>query len=374
MGDKSEKDVPEKLDESVQAHRALDQRKFDNDSNEAPDDMRIAADKLFLQATEQTRMALCISDPFQDDMPITYVNQAFVELTGYDREDVLGRNCRFLQGEKTSPEAKAKIRAAIEAREVVVVDILNYHKDGTPFWNALHVGPIFDRDGELSYFYGSQWDITDLLTERDKRLAQQRIVDELRHRTNNLFGVLTAIVRLSARGETDAQVLSKKISSRLDALAAAHRVSLQDDGVANGETDLRTLVEEVIRPYRTNRPKRFEIAGDAAELARDMVTPMGLTLHELATNALKYGSLSHPHGQVAIGWQDDEGGLMLRWTETGGPSLADIDGSASRKGGGNGSRLIDGVLGSVGGSIETDFADDGFRATIRIPVTEPSTN
>ena len=103
-------------------------------------ELRVGTHQLFLQTTEQTRMALCISDPHQGDCPIVYANRAFLDLTGYKREELIGNNCRLLQGKATSDGAIAKLRAAVEAAEYTVVDILNYRKDGTAFWNAVHVG------------------------------------------------------------------------------------------------------------------------------------------------------------------------------------------------------------------------------------------
>lgn len=370
MSGDTENDIPDKGERPAQAENIIDQREVDNHTNPTPDEMRIDAGKLFMQATEQTRMSLCVSDPFVDGNPIIYVNEAFVELTGYAREDILGNNCRFMQGEDTDPEAVAKIREALRKREVTVVDILNYKQDGTPFWNALHIGPIFDEQGKLSYFYGSQWDITEILTEREKTKQQQRVMEELRHRTGNLFGVVSAIVRLSARGETDAQVLADKITERIAALATAHRVSLAGDGTIAGKTDLLTLAREVVKPYQTSGSERIELVGDPVELPREMLTPIGLTLHEFATNALKYGSLGHPAGTVAINWERKDDELILRWVERGGLAKEEVETTGS----GTGTRLIDGVIRGIGGRVESVIEPEGFQATVTVPVAEDDTS
>lgn len=370
MSGDTENDIPDKGERPAQAENIIDQREVDNHTNPTPDEMRIDAGKLFMQATEQTRMSLCVSDPFVDGNPIIYVNEAFVELTGYAREDILGNNCRFMQGEDTDPEAVAKIREALRKREVTVVDILNYKQDGTPFWNALHIGPIFDEQGKLSYFYGSQWDITEILTEREKTKQQQRVMEELRHRTGNLFGVVSAIVRLSARGETDAQVLADKITERIAALATAHRVSLAGDGTIAGKTDLLTLAREVVKPYQTSGSERIELVGDPVELPREMLTPIGLTLHEFATNALKYGSLGHPVGTVAINWERKDDELILRWVERGGLAKEEVETTGS----GTGTRLIDGVIRGIGGRVESVIEPEGFQATVTVPVAEDDTS
>lgn len=101
-------------------------------------------------------IAAVVSDPRQKDNPIIDCNQAFVDLTGYDRDEVIGRNCRFLAGPETEEALTNLLRSGIEARRPVMVEILNYKKDGTGFRNAVMVAPIFDAEGELEYFLGSQ--------------------------------------------------------------------------------------------------------------------------------------------------------------------------------------------------------------------------
>lgn len=329
--------------------------------------LRIDPTQLFLQTTEQTRMALCISDPHQEDCPVVYCNQAFVNLSGYSRDEIIGRNCRFLQGELTRAESAAKLRLAQETEDYTVVHILNYKKDGTPFWNAVHIGPIYDRSGKLAYFFGSQWDVTELITARESIADSERLAGELRHRTDNLFSVLTAIVRLSARGATDVDELAETIALRIQALAGAHRVSLRGEDFESDGTDLRPLVEEVLRPYRNSHPNHIEILGDEVHLSQKEVTPVGLSLHEMATNALKYGALANNDGQLKIDWGLEDEALVIHWMERRGSRAEPLDINADLKGGGSGSRLIDGVIKGIGGSVETSIEDGGFRATITIP-------
>ena len=114
----------------------------------------------FNAAVAGTRMPLVIADAKQADVPIVYANDSFCSMTGYDRAEIVGRNCRFLQGPDTDPTTVAAIREAIASGSRFETDILNYRKDGQPFWNRLLVVPIRSDGGELTHFFASQIDVS----------------------------------------------------------------------------------------------------------------------------------------------------------------------------------------------------------------------
>ncbi len=122
----------------------------------------------FVAAVLATRMPIVVSDPRQADNPVVFCNDAFCVLTGYDRAEVVGRNCRFLQGPQTDPAALRLLRTAVREATTIEIDIRNHRKDGTPFWNRLLLGPVRDSSGALAYFYASQVDVT---------LERERLVD-----------------------------------------------------------------------------------------------------------------------------------------------------------------------------------------------------
>ncbi len=115
----------------------------------------------FAAAVRATRMPMIVTDPTQFDNPIVFANDAFLRLTGYSRLEVTGRNCRFLQGPDTDPEAIARIREAIREEVDIKIDVLNYRKDGSTFQNALYVGPVRDESGKVVYFFASQLDVSE---------------------------------------------------------------------------------------------------------------------------------------------------------------------------------------------------------------------
>ncbi len=120
------------------------------------DEIETTPDPEVTRLIETSPVASVISNPRLPDNPIVACNQAFCDLTGYTRDEIIGRNCRFLAGPGTEPWLTDVITTGVQERKPVLVEILNYKKGGAPFRNAVVVAPIFDDDGELAYFFGSQ--------------------------------------------------------------------------------------------------------------------------------------------------------------------------------------------------------------------------
>ncbi len=114
----------------------------------------------FPAAVRATNMPIAISDPRQPDNPIVFVNEAFCAMSGYGVAEIVGRNCRFLQGADTDRDAVRRVRRALDAGEAIEIDIRNYRKDGEAFWNRLLIDPVRDAGGDLAYFVASQVDVT----------------------------------------------------------------------------------------------------------------------------------------------------------------------------------------------------------------------
>lgn len=114
----------------------------------------------FVAAVRATRMPMIITNPRLHDNPVVFANDSFCRLTGYERDEILGRNCRFLQGDETDPVTVRAIHDAVVAMRPIEIDIRNHRKSGEPFWNRLLLAPVFDEDGKLAYFFASQVDVT----------------------------------------------------------------------------------------------------------------------------------------------------------------------------------------------------------------------
>ncbi len=115
-----------------------------------------------------------LADPDLPEMPIVYANKAFEDIYGYPRDEVIGKNCRFLQGEDRDQEARVKLREAIKECQPIEVTLRNYRKNGELFYNHLALTPLFDREGKLIYYLGVQYDVTRQIQaeEEIQRLSQ----------------------------------------------------------------------------------------------------------------------------------------------------------------------------------------------------------
>lgn len=152
---------------------------------------------IFFAAVETTRMPMTVTDPYLPDNPIVFANRAFLEMTGYAADEIIGNNCRFLQGPETDRQAVIDVREAIDSRREFATEVLNYRKDGSTFWNALFVSPVFDDTGKLVYFFGSQLDVSrrrdaeDALRQAQKMEALGQLTGGIAHDFNNLLQVMS---------------------------------------------------------------------------------------------------------------------------------------------------------------------------------------
>ncbi|MEN2282137.1 SpoIIE family protein phosphatase [Algoriphagus sp. SE2] len=139
---------------------------------------------LLIKATNTANEGITISAMDQPDRPLVFVNDGFERLTGYSKEDVIGKNCRFLQGKETDEAPVEILRKAIKVGEQATVELLNYKKDGTPFWNRLSITPLKDKKGNTTHYVGVQSDITELRETQKNLKAANKDLEQFQERIN----------------------------------------------------------------------------------------------------------------------------------------------------------------------------------------------
>jgi PAS domain S-box-containing protein len=311
--------------------------------------------ELAATAFQRTRMPMVVTDATSKDYPIVLANQAFLNLTGYAANEVLGRNCRFLQGSGTSPAAVSEIRAAVREEREISVEILNYRKDGSSFWNQLHLSPIHDDEGRLIYHFGSQIDRTDYRKIQTLEASEHRLLLEVDHRANNVLALVDSIVRLTR--SDDATLYAASVQRRVQSLARTHSLLAK-----RGWRDiaLREMLQIQIEPYGA---KRTLMEGPEVMLLPHAAQPLALFIHELAVNAACHGSLSREAGRLELRWDNGtpKNGLTFTWREAGGPPPAKTRQS------GFGAVIAEATLRQLHGSIERDWSDQGLTVVFAFP-------
>jgi len=155
---------------------------------------------IFFAAVSTTRMPMIVTDPRKADNPIIFANPAFLRMTGYTSEELIGNNCRLLQGPGTDRVTISTIRDAVASNQEIATEILNYRKDGSTFWNALFISPVYDGNGEVVYFFASQLDVSrrrdaeDALRQAQKMEALGQLTGGIAHDFNNLLQLMIGYV------------------------------------------------------------------------------------------------------------------------------------------------------------------------------------
>jgi PAS domain S-box-containing protein len=340
----------------------------------------------FAAAIRATRMAMIITNPRLPDNPIVFANDAFLRLTGYERSEVVGRNCRFLQGPETDRGHVRAIRDAIEARRDINVDILNYRKDGSTFWNALYISPVANEAGELQFYFASQLDVSDRKRsehhtirekERFERAVAERtaeleealetrtaLLHEVDHRVKNNLQMVSSLIVMQARTIPDEKIRQslREMLSRVEALSTVHRRLYQSDDVARFEVGefLRDLVSDVVAASRfRDMETRFEL--DSVDIAAGRAAPVALIVNELVTNALKHAfdGIDHPILTTRIVKAGDRFRIEI---EDNGSGISETGGAVSF-----GTKLIRSLSRQLKAEITWEDIRPGTRATIELP-------
>jgi PAS domain S-box-containing protein len=317
----------------------------------------------FVVAAETTRMAMVFTDTKEFNYPLIFANDSFLSLTGYDREQALGRSFECLMARPTDPEVLAQVEAAFAGGSKSDFEICLGRRDGSTFWAAVFISPVRDKTGGVVQHFASFADLTEHKREGDRLRS---LLDELNHRTQNTLATVQAIARQTLRGAADKRVVDA-FEGRILALSKAHGLLGRKHWEA---VSLRDVIDQILQPFGLNdrRIARFSVEGDGVRLQPKAALTLAMVFHELATNAAKHGALSNgAAGKIDIAWQVEptpQGGRMrLRWQESGGPPVTAPD----RRG--FGSRLIEGGLAQeLDGDVGLDYEPAGVVCRIIMPV------
>jgi PAS domain S-box-containing protein len=300
-------------------------------------------------------MPMVVSDPRQPDTPIVLANEAFLKLTGYSADEVIGHNCRFLQGPATAPEAVDEIRRGMAADDhFVTAELLNYRKDGSTFWNQLEISPVHNEAGETIYYFASQRDVTSRRRAQELEATERLLLMEVDHRSMNALGLVQSILQLTRAD--DIAGYSAAVRRRIDSISRVHRILARSSWGA-------TLVTELIAEEAPD--ERYGLEGPPVKISARLAQPIAVVLHELMANARQHGALRCNDGALTLSWDVSPGELHLEWREKG---IKPVEVGPAP---GIGLSLVKAVVErQLEGTTNLRFAGNEFQATLVIPTQE----
>ena len=316
---------------------------------------RTMADNAPVMIWTTDRQALCI-----------YLNKAWYEFTGQSEGEALGNGWVSA----VHPDDRARVQSmfanAHAARESVRLEYRLRRCDGIYRWALDAASPRFDQANEFVGYIGSVIDITERKEVEDR---QALLVRELHHRMKNSLASVQSIMNFTLRTSDSMQSFQTAMASRIASLAKTHTLLIDNQW---GGADLRQLLASELTPYDDGR--RLAMEGPDVFVSADAAMVIGMALHELTTNAVKYGALSSEQGQVAIRWTVQPAAsatldFHLTWSERGGPKVA----SPTKRG--FGSILLERLLAhQVGGKVEVSYPVDGVTVDIHAKLPAGTTS
>lgn len=342
----------------------------------------------FAAAVRATGLPMVVTHCVQDDCRIVFANDAYLALTGYDRDELVGRNPRMLQGPGTDPRTVDTMRAALcEGRELGV-EVLNYRKTREPFWNAMFMSPVRAGNGAASHWFGSSLDITerkraelDLVsahcqlehavrskTESLQASVEQKTVllHEVEHRVKNNLQLISSLIQFQARRTGDPAVRDalREVQERVSAISTVHRRLFQTEDAGRFDVGqfLQDLVDDILgRAGRKDVEHRLELEPATAEAAR--AAPIALLVSEILAHALRIGFPPPRRGRITVRLRNLGEGFRIEVSDDGAASVDDLrDGLAGPSG------IVHILRRQLGAKIEWRDNQPGVAALITLPM------
>ena len=295
---------------------------------------------------------------------ITTWNRGAERLFGYTAAEAVGKPITLVIPEDRHHEEEGILRRLRAGERIDHFETVRRRKDGELIEVSLTVSPVRNEAGEI---LGASKIARDITVQKRAAAQQSIMLREMHHRIKNLFTMAAALISLSAKASTSAVDLANDLSARMQALARAHSLTLPDlnnDTGKETETTFIALLKAILAPHEHNTGSRIAVSGADVPISGNALTSAALLLHELATNAAKYGALSTANGHLAIRLEVSGDRLRMRWNERG------IAQAGQRGHEGFGSTLERASLQGLQGQLTRDWQADSLSLTLEVPLRQ----
>jgi PAS domain S-box-containing protein len=361
----------------------------------------------FAAAVEATRMPMVVTDPRLPEDPIIFANDSFLALTGYAREEVLGRHLYFLAGPETDRNVLGAFQEAVRENREATFELLHRRKDGRPIWCAVFVSPVIDEQGRIVYHFASYLNVTERhrleeqlrrtneelearvrdralrLEEANRRLQEEVIarqglleekealLRELTHRVTNTLQLSSSLLALQAGevGDAGAQALFREAQDRFEALAKIHRLLYQSSDLRRIDFAeyARELCHGLISSLEIDPGRvRVEVAGEGVVCEADRTVPLALVLNELVSNALRHAFPDGREGEIRVELTRSANGRARLTVSDNGVGLPED----AARGACLGFRLVRALAAQAGGEVEIGSGGRGTKIAVAFPAEE----
>jgi PAS domain S-box-containing protein len=299
---------------------------------------------------------------------ITNWNSGAQRLFGYTADEAIGKPVAMLIPMDRQNEEPGILARIHRGERIEHYETIRRRKDGSLVEISLSVSPIRTREGRI---IGAAKIARDITERRQAEEQKNLLIREMDHRVKNLFALANSVIALSSRSATTPGDLAAVVSSRLNALARSHALTIPHGFSSEQPTTLHTLIQTVVAPYAggdDNLQSRALVSGPDLSIAGTAVTNFALLLHEFATNAAKYGALSVPEGHVEIACSETEGLFTIVWDEKNGPRIEREPSSS-----GFGTLLSKATVhGQLSGEILRDWRPEGLSIRLSFSISRVS--
>lgn len=290
-----------------------------------------------------------------------FYNQRWYDYTGTPPGSTDGEAWEGMFHPDDRPRAWAAWRNSLVTGDLYEIEYRLRHRSGEYRWVLGRATPVRDAAGDIVRWFGTCTDIDDL---KRAEAGMDLIARELAHRINNIFAVLISLLSSTARHQPEAAGFVKEVTDKVRALAKAHALVRRPAGNGPAEDNLHRLLHELLAPYEVGGQQRIVLAGDDLGLGIQAAGALALVVHELATNALKYGALAAPGGTVTLTSMIAQGHLHLSWRERGGAPVA---GPSDRSGFGT-EMMHRAAINQLRGTLTKDWRSHGLSVNVVVPL------